>query len=233
MNLVNLKVACFLYNQFTDYDNNYLKFLSRYKSIDLSTIDQVIDLIKWLRSWGCRQFKIEFEDISISSIINWYRVNSLKIPKINNHLIDYNLDKNQDQIIEIFDDLSMREASKKKYRDKTINIRIGPVGTAKTLFALRPNLFSPWDISIYQHFKLDGNGYGYIEYLSKIQKNLKELREESVKSNLDWDNIFTYLNKKHSYYPKLIDEYFWVTITKCCDTAVIEKIFCGKTDLMI
>jgi len=229
MNLVNLKVACFLYNQFTDYDNNYLKFLSKYENLDLIVKDQVVDLIKWLRSWGCRQFKNECESTSIASIKDWYNVNLEKIPNNDIHLIDYDLNQNNEKIIQIFNDLSCRVASKRTFRNKTIEIQIGPVGTAKTLFAINPNLFAPWDTSIYHRLNLNGNGIGYVRYLKIIQQKLKHLRLEAESKNINWNDIFSYLKKKHKSHPKLIDEYFWVTITKGCDTGVIEKIFCGKT----
>jgi len=228
MNLQNLKIACYLYDRFTDYDQSYLDLANKYKNLDLNVNDQIIDLIKWLRSWGCRQFKNDCEDISIFSIKDWYKTNSLKIPN-NDCLIDYDLDKNKEKIIQIFDDLSNRFASNRKIKNKIIEVRIGPVGAAKILFALRPNLFSPWDTPIYNHLKSEGNGSGYIMYLREIQENLKYLKIESERKSINWANIFTYLNREHNSHPKLIDEYFWVTITKGCDTTSIEEIFNDKT----
>lgn len=229
MKLQNLRVACYLYNQFSNYDQKYLDLSNKYLNLDLNVNDHITDLIKWLRSWGCRQFKKDCENISIFSIKDWYETNSLKIPDNNNFLIDYDLDNNKEKIIQIFDDLSNRLASNKKNKNKIVKVRIGPVGTAKILFALRPNFFSPWDTPIYNQLKLQGNGSGYIMYLRKIRHNLKYIKIELERKNINWANIFTYLNKEHKSYTKLIDEYFWITITKGFDISVIEEIFKGKT----
>lgn len=70
MKLLHLKIACYLYNQFTEYDDSYLKLSKEYPYLNLSKKEHVKALIKWLRSWGCRQFKNDNENISIGSIMN-------------------------------------------------------------------------------------------------------------------------------------------------------------------
>ena len=94
-----------------------------------------------------------------------------------------------------------------------------------TLFVLRPNLFSPWDTPIYKRLDLEGNGSGYVGYLSIIQGELKEIKAELLNSGMEWDNLSKILQKRHKAYPKVIDEYFWISITQRCDPAVIEKFF--------
>jgi len=227
MKLLHLKIACYLYNQFTDYDSSYLKLSKEYPNLDLTQTSQIKALIEWLRSWGCRQFKKDNEAISINSIKNWYKSKESKMPSRNDYLIDYDLVKNEGLIIEIFNDLSRRKAATKLMKNCEITVSIGPVGTAKTLFALRPNLFSPWDTPIYNKFQLEGNGFGYVKYLSKIQKELKEIRDSLKTTNIEWNELFKYLGKQHNSYPKLIDEYYWITITNKCDPSEIEN-FCNK-----
>lgn len=137
--------------------------------------------------------------------------------------------ENKDLIIEIFDDLKDRRAATRQQKDSKSNVRIGPVGTAKTLFALRPNLFSPWDTPIYQEFQLEGNGSGYVEYLSKVQNELRDIRDNLNNIDVNWHELFGYLKKQHRSYPKLIDEYYWTTITRRCDPLVIERFCNNKT----
>ena len=57
MKLAHLRTACYLYNQFSDYDAKYLSLATKYPNLELNKTDQVIAQIEWLRSWGCRQFK--------------------------------------------------------------------------------------------------------------------------------------------------------------------------------
>jgi hypothetical protein len=160
MKLAHLRTACYLYNQFSDYDAKYLSLATKFPILQLNSKDQVIALIEWLRSWGCRQFKKTDEEISINGIMKWYEINESKLPFPDDCLIDYDLSANRRRIIGLFDDLSNRRAAKKEHDGQEIDVRIGAVGTAKTLFALRPNLFSPWDAPIYKKLDLEGDGSG-------------------------------------------------------------------------
>lgn len=141
MKLLHLRIACYLYNQFTDYDSSYLQLSTRYPNLHLNKIEHVKALIVWLRSWGCRQFKSDDEKQSIDSIMNWYNSIKSNIPGTNVSLLEYNLSKNKKLIIEAFNNLSTRKAATRQRGDQLIDVNIGPVGAAKTLFALRPNLF--------------------------------------------------------------------------------------------
>ena len=226
MKLLHLKIACYLYNQFTGYDDNYLQLSKAYPNLDLNQNTHIKALLKWLRSWGCRQFKSDDEKLSVNSIMDWYSSKKAKIPHSGEHLIDYDLANNKELVIEIFDDLLARKAATKQREKHDIDVRIGPVGAAKILFALRPNLFSPWDTPIYKKFQLTDNGSGYVGYLARIQNDLLEIRDEMKNTNISWDNLFGYLEKKHSSYPKLIDEYYWTTVTRGCNPSVIEN-FCN------
>ncbi|HVO65170.1 MAG TPA: hypothetical protein VMT12_01715 [Syntrophales bacterium] len=225
MKLAHLRTACYLYNQFSDYDAKYLSLSTKYPNLQLNSKDQVIALIEWLRSWGCRQFKKTDEEISINAFVKWYEIHESILPLPGHCLIDYNLSANRRTIISLFDDLSGRRAAKKERDGQGIDVRIGPVGAAKTLFALRPNLFSPWDTPIYKKLNLEGDGSGYVGYLSRIQEELEEVKVELLNSGREWDGLSRILQKRHKAYPKMIDEFFWITITQGCDPAVIETFF--------
>ena len=225
MKLAHLRTACYLYNQFTDYDSSYVKLRADYPQLDLDIEKHAIALVKWLRSWGCRQFKKKCEDTSVTSIMDWCKSCSPKFPPPTDHLIDYDLTKHKKLIASLFSDLSSHKAATQVREGKSVIVNIGPVGAAKALFALRPNLFAPWDTPIYKHFNMEGNGSDYVSYLFKIQNELKDIRIEVGKASIGWDNLFEYLNKNHNSYPKLVDEYFWITITQGCDPSVIEGFF--------
>lgn len=225
MKLTHLKTACYLYNQFTDYDSTYLELRQRHPHLNLGEERQVRDLLKWLRSWGCRQFKTDDEDMSVQSIVNWYKLHESAIPSEEESLVDYDLAKNESLISCFFSDLSRRKAGTRHRSGIDFDVGIGPVGAAKTLFALRPNLFSPWDTPIYQYFHLEGDGNGYVSYLCKIQSELRDIEVALCEASIDWSDLLSCLKKHHNSYPKLVDEYFWVTITKGCDPIEIETIF--------
>ena len=225
MKLAHLRTACYLYNQFSDYDATYLSLSTKYPDLQLDSKDQVIALIEWLRSWGCRQFKKTDEEISINGFMTWYDIHQSELPLPDDCLIDHGLSTNKETIVSLFDDLSRQRAARKERDVQCIDVRIGPVGAAKTLFALRPNFFSPWDTPIYKTLNLEGNGSGYVGYLLRIQEELKEVKAELLNSGTEWDKLPRILQKRHKAYPKIIDEYFWITITRGCNPAVIETFF--------
>jgi hypothetical protein len=225
MKIAHLRTACYLYNQFSDYDAKYLFLSTKYRNPQLDSKDQVVALIEWLRLWGCRQFKKTDEGISINGFMKWYETDESKLPPPDACLIDYDLATNRKTIITLFDHLPCQQAARKERDGQGIDVSIGPVGAAKTLFALRPNLFSPWDTPIYKTLHLEGDGSGYVGYLSRIQKELEEVKGELLGSGTEWDSLSRILQKKHKAYPKVIDEYFWITMTQGCDPAVIETFF--------
>ncbi|MCX6158978.1 MAG: hypothetical protein NTY74_13445 [Ignavibacteriae bacterium] len=217
MELLHLKIATCLYNQITKYDASYIDLIvKKYPQLNLNENIQRTALIDWLRNWGCRQFKKDNEYSSNEgnvSILNWYRECKLNIPNFDVNLLDFDINQNKESIITIFNSLAERKAST---RITGVNVRIGPVGTAKILFALRPNLFAPWDTFIYtsEKYNLNGDGCSYVDYLLEVQKDLIILKNEFENINREWNSLFKYLNKAHNSYPKLIDEYNWITITK-------------------
>jgi hypothetical protein len=222
MKLLHLRIACYLYNQLTDYDDSYLELSKQYPNLDMNKTEHIKSLIKWLRSWGCRQFKKEDENISIKNITDWYQSTKSKMPSRHDCLIDYNLEANKKLIIESFNNLSDQKVATRQLKDREIDVRIGPVGSAKVLFALRPNLFPPWDKPIYMKFKLEDSGYGYYKYLLRAQNELREIKNSLKETELEWNDLFEYLGKKHTSYPKLIDEYYWIKITQRFDPSIID-----------
>lgn len=218
MELIELKIACYLYNQITKNDESYLDLVEDYKDLDLNNIKHISRLLDWLRSWGCRQFKKTEENTSIKKIKEWYNSNKQNLPD-NVDLLDYDLENNRKVLTDIFNNLSMCVASQ---RDDGALVKIGNVGTAKMLFALRPNLFAPWDNAITKSLQIKCNGNGYFNYLSGIRNELNAIKMKYESKGANWINLFDYLEKKHKSYPKLIDEYYWITKTKKIDP---KKIF--------
>jgi hypothetical protein len=220
MKLKQLKIACYLYNNFTDYDSSYLELRKDIGSSAAINPDNCKALMKWLRSWGCRQFVNECSDLSKTNLISWFTDNQSLLPDHSVHLIDFDLSENTQSIELLFDSLKNCIAS---IRSNSV-IHVGPVGAAKLLFAIRPNMFAPWDNPIFKHLKHDPTGKGYVAYLRKIQAELKELKIECNESGIQWEHLFTLLNKQHHSYPKLIDEYYWISITNNCKPEDIIRL---------
>jgi hypothetical protein len=221
MTINELKIACYLYERFTDYDKGY-RSLRSIEVLDLNLREHIVKLLEWLRSWGCRQFKTDDTEMSIKYLTDWYAKDSKLLPNHGLHLL--NGDRLQlDLTTGIFDRLRNTKISERY--NSTSEVTVGPVGAAKILFALRPNFYSPWDRPICQNKGYQLDGHGYIKYLEDIQVTLSELEKECKEGGLKIFDLVKITNRPFSTLPKLIDEYNWVTITnKCIPSEIIQLI---------
>jgi len=65
MNLFQLRLGCFLYGIFTDFDKTYQALLSKTGgNLDPENLDHRLSLIKWLNTWGCRQFAVKYHEFA-------------------------------------------------------------------------------------------------------------------------------------------------------------------------
>ena len=216
MRLSNLAFACFLYAQFTNYDNSYLSFLqtTNYHP-DLVNPEHRKALLIWLNQWGCRQFAIKYHEFASSEILAWYA-------QFNSTF--FGQDKNLWELTEAeinsvgpaYKVLSKKRASFRKRKGNTASVSIGPTGAAKILFAIRRNARIPWVILIRSHYGYDSSGASYLTYLYRVKSILKELEDTCNKNRFTLAQLPKQLRRNNSTVPKLIDEYHWVTITNGC-----------------
>jgi len=70
MRLSELAFACFVYAQFTNYDDSYLSFLQAIgHRLDPANSKHRRALLAWLNLWGCRQFAIEYHGLASSEVL--------------------------------------------------------------------------------------------------------------------------------------------------------------------
>lgn len=215
-----LKIACYLYERFTDYDKGY-KELRSIDALDLRIRNHTEKLLEWLRSWGCRQFKTDNTVMSIENLTDWFLKNYTFLPDPEIGLLD------SDEIhfnitTQIFNRLQNTKISERN--NSTSEVTVGPVGAAKILFALRPSFYAPWDRPICQGKGYQLDGQGYVEYLKDIQETLQLLEVECEGNDLGLSDLIKMTNRPISTLPKLIDEFNWVAITKKCIPADILKL---------
>ena len=217
MKLADLAFACYVYSHMTDYDGSYRDLIKKTSPrVDLNNTSHCMDLIKWLNSWGCRQFAIDHHNMAAGEIKSWYRdIADLLFPEDKNLLslseIDFKV------VNKAYSTLCSKIASIRTLRNgKVTNVVVGPTGAAKILFAIRPNALIPWDDLIRNEFDMDGDGRSYVEYLLKAKTQLEELREECEKNDFELAGLPLKLNRPESSVSKLIDEYYWVTVSRGC-----------------
>ncbi len=218
MTLKELKIASYLMSIFSAEDKSYKKIVA--KNFNLNSPDDCKLLLKFLNEWGCRQFKIEDHLSASIGLKKWFNDSYHLLPKSSVCLIDQS-DKKIKQYGKVFDAIKGSYASTDK---RGVIKTVGAVGAAKTLFAIRKNMFPPWDNPIIKKLELPANGKGYTTYLLYVKEKLQKLKEECNKQNIDIKELPTILNRPHASLVKFIDEYFWLTMTKKCNPEVIIKL---------
>ena len=214
MRLAELAFACYIYGRMTDYDSSYDRFRRETNpQLDLKNKQHGIALIKWLNDWGCRQFALDYHELASEEIHGWYQQCGDHFFSPDKSLLD--LTNGDLALVEqAYAELVVRTASKREWPcGEQTKVVIGPTGTAKILFALRPNVLVPWDGPIRGHFQLDGSAHAYIGYLHIVRKNLEELDQACRELGHRLSDLPELLNRHTSSLAKLIDEYFWVTVS--------------------
>ncbi|MFH0768267.1 MAG: hypothetical protein V1932_01710 [Chloroflexota bacterium] len=200
MKLYELACACYGYANFTDFDKTYRDFLDKTKPcLDVHNTEHKGALLEWLNKWGCR-IKDTFHPEIKGKLESWYDDNRSLLPSPNTNLLKI-LDSELERIVESYNTL------------QTIP-HIGPTCASKILFALRKDVFPPWDVAMRKKWKYNGSAKSYKAFLIATKKQLCELDTECARYRILLSKLPSELARPQSSLVKLIDEYNWVTITK-------------------
>jgi hypothetical protein len=164
----------------------------------------------WLNAWGCRQFAKAYHAVASDSLANWSKTWLARLPGPDVHLTDLS----PAQVVPCaaaYDALRVCRASLKQRAGRAFPVTYGPTGAAKTLFALRPNVFPPWDNAIRKARDWGPDAASFQAYLTDTADQLRRL---SAEAGVPVSALPALVGRPHSSPPKLIDEYNWIVITK-------------------
>lgn len=213
MRLHELAYACRLYAALGDFDSSFLELRKAVKpALDLTNHAHRKALFVWLNSWGCRQFAKSYHSMAGKRLVEWGQVHLNRLPRKFAVLAELS-DSILDGAAEAYGDLKDRNASHRLRKTGPYPVTFGPTGAAKVLFALRPNAFPPWDDPIRKYFGYDGSAHSYREFLSKVREEVCKLQDEAANFGISSNDIPACIGRPDSSLPKLIDEYYWVTLT--------------------
>ncbi|HZV69817.1 MAG TPA: hypothetical protein VFG10_09740 [Saprospiraceae bacterium] len=219
MTFQELKIASYLMNVVSNGDRNYDALSNR--NLDLNSKDDTKQLLTFLNAWGCRQFIKEQHSQTGKHLKSWFNKFESSLPPHSASLINHS-NRKIALYSDMFDVLMNSRASINKTE---VNKNVGPVGAAKALFALRRNVFPPWDNPIADHLGFSKNGTGYTEYLMYVRDEILKLKGECAKLKIDLNDIPRIFKRPNVTLVKLIDEYLWLTITRAFDPkAIIDLI---------
>jgi hypothetical protein len=217
MKLSELAFACYIYSRMTDYDRSYSELLKATNSqIDIRIDGHRFALLRWLNSWGCRQFAIRYHDLASEGIRMWYEEFGDVIFSRDKTLLELS-DSDISLIGTAYENLSQKTASRREIRKGVeSNVMVGSTGASKILFALRPSALAPLDDPVRKKLKLDSSANPYINYLGVIKSILEELGEACERNGYSLSDLPNLVGRPNSSLVKLVDECFWVTISRKC-----------------
>jgi len=224
MRLFELAYACRLYRDFTNFDTDYNRFRDKTRhAFDISDHRHRKALLVWLNSWGCRQFALKFHDLASERLRNWGQKNLIRLPPTESSLLTFT-DADFVNAGVLYAGLRDLQASVRQRSGNSYSVTFGPTGAAKILFALRSQVFPPWDTSIRVHLGYDGSQESYIKYLQWVRHELQEVIADAEAHGIAKTDIPNILGRPSYSLPKLVDEYNWVTITKDCKPPSLEDL---------
>lgn len=217
MRLGELAFACYVYERMSDYDDSYQRFLDTTRpKLNMKSKLHRLALIKWLNDWGCRQFAKEHHELAAQEIGEWYEERGYDLFQSNKTLLALT---NDDFILvdQAYTGLVCKTASYRKSLEGTAKrVEVGPTGAAKILFALRPNALIPWDEAMRAEFNLDGSAHSYLVFLGIVKDHLQELNKDCHRNGFGLTDLPVKLGRIGFSVVKLVDEFFWITISRKC-----------------
>ena len=224
MRLFELAYACRLYGGLTQFDSNYRLFLDRTGGeLDFRDPEHLKVLLVWLNSWGCRQFAKKDHKVAAQSVLGWAERWESRLPNTSTTLDELRREEIQ-YAGAAFADLSNRVASKRSYVGALRDVTVGPTGAAKILFAARPEAFVPWDDAIRRELRMDTSASSYCAYLLRVQEQIRQLRKDAAKQGIGPEDIPSAVGRQDFPLPKLVDEYYWITISQRFPPLELEEI---------
>lgn len=215
MHLFELAYSCRLYGHFSGFDTSLVRFRHRVTpELDPWSDVHRAWLFEWLNSWGCRQFAKEHHATTAStSLVHWADDWVARLPPPTAQLTDLStadLESAAEAYAALRDSLASRRSQPSGRIDP---VTFGPTGAAKTLFALRPEVFPPWDDPIRVQLRFGADATSFRAYLVGVADQLRQL---SAEAGVPVSALPALVGRPESSPPKLIDEYNWVVITRRC-----------------
>ncbi len=230
MTLGELAFACYIFDKIDN--GEYAKFLKAAECLDLNKDKDCVTIIELLnRHWGCRRPEVSHKETS-KKLKTWYKKWADKLFDKNKNLCKLN-QSDLDLAATAYEELlqcKVKYATKKDGELRSISF--GPTTAAKILFFLRPKAVPLWDNAIkdelIQRNSIDGSGGDlYKGYLRHAKEVVLDLRKDCEKHGFELAELPRKLHKPaYITIPKLIDEYYWITITRRIAPPAREVLQC-------
>jgi len=214
VSLGQLAYACRLYEAMTDFCSSLARFQSSVDgSPDLSRQDHRRALLKWLNSWGCRNLALSCHEQVSEALAVWNSSARDQLPDSRARLTNMT-DERLVEFEELFNSLAHLPAREGRRNGRTFTISFGPTATSKTLFALRPEVFVPWDELIRRETVPDESGASYVMFLKLVRRDLQALSRQGAEHEITLEDLPRVFGRSAATPAQLVGEFYWISITR-------------------
>ena len=196
------------------YDQSFYEFRDTVgDDLDLRQTENAKALLHWLNHWGCRHLATHCHDMAATALVGWFQELGDRLPPPDARLVSIP-EVSLDSAAQTFDKLSGLVVARRTSYPEDHFVSFGPTAAAKTLFALRPHVFVPWDVAMRQEFGHDGSGRSYVDYLKEVRAKLRDIERQCDALQIELEALPARLGRERSTATQLIDEYHWITVTR-------------------
>jgi len=214
MRLHELATACYLYSSRGGFDEALGDFRRATRPrLDVARPDHRKALLARLNKWGCRHIARDHHPTASRSLAKWALDYEQGLPRQRARLWEEPSDKALDAAAAAYDGLRSARAALAFRGSKSWPVCFGSTAAAKALYALRPDFFPPWDDAIRRKLGYDGSAESFHHFLGRVQAEIRSLQTEAAAFGIAADEIPAALGRHESSLPKLVDEFYWVTIS--------------------
>lgn len=220
MRLYEMAFACRLYKTFSGFDSALRRLRSETgPALDLTKASHRKALVTWLNKWGCRQFAKAYHQMATNELSNWAERFADLLPSEDTEITELS-DAALGCAVDAYCSLKVRPASLR--RGKVVTF--GPSGAAKVLYAIQPNALPPWDDKIRKVLRHGGFPNSYRQFITRVKREVQTLKDEAAQLGIEPHDIPGVVSRPESTLVKLVDEYYWVTITRGCKPPSMEDL---------
>jgi hypothetical protein len=176
--------------------------------VDLGVEAHRAAAIEWLRAWGCRHLRRADTARTAEALRTWWAAWGGGFPPEQATLTGLD-EATLTSAGRAYDALRTVPAARRRAAGGEVDVAFGDTATAKLMFALRPQVFPPWDEPIRLAFGKPGGGAAYVRLLRLSAAALDGLAR---RLGVPVGELPEVLGRPGSTPPKLVDEFLWMKV---------------------
>ena len=178
--------------------------------VDLSDAAHRLAAITWLRAWGCRHLRRADTPRTDEALRTWWAGWGGRLPGGQATLTGLG----EADLVSAglaYDALRAAPAARRNVQGTDVDVAFGDTATAKLLFAIRPQVFPPWDEAIRLAF---GKPSGSAAYLRLLRQSAAALDGLAGRLAVPVSELPQILGRPESTPPKIVDEFLLTRIAQ-------------------